>query len=219
MVQARIWNRDLAGAQAGVDELAALPRQPTWNPAAVHWLRGLLHEARGEHRQALAELGAASRANASELPLYQAHMLADHARLAGPGRDGEESLRRAEQIYRQLGATPYLARLATATETGPAPRASTQPASTVPPASAVPASRPDPLPPAFAVTEREHDVLTLLLNGMSYAQISRELYITQSTVGYHLGNLYAKAGVTTRHQLTELARAHPSSFGITMASA
>ena len=202
MVQARIWNRDLAGAQAGVDELAALPRQPTWNPAAVRWLRGLVHEARGEHRQALAELGAASRADASELPLYQAHMLADHARLAGPGQDGEESLCRAEQIYRRLGATPYLARLAA-----------------VPQGSPVPAARVSPLPPAFTVTEREHDVLTLLLNGMSYAQISRELYITQSTVGYHLGNLYAKAGVTTRHQLTELARAQPSSFGITMASA
>ncbi len=208
LIQARIWNRDLAGARAGVDELAAVPRQPGWLPAAVHWLRGLVHEAGGERRLALAELTAAVRADASELPLYQAHMLADHARLAGPGRDAEESLRRAEQIYRRLGAAPYLARLATVPDNGTFP----EPRST-------PAAGPSPLPPAFAVTEREHDVLTLLLNGMSYAQISRELFITQSTVGYHLGNLYAKAGVATRHQLTELARAHPGSFGITMASA
>ncbi len=208
LIQARIWNRDLAGAHAGVDELAAVPRRPGWLPAAVHWLRGLVHEAGGEHRLALAELTAAVRADASELPLYQAHMLADHARLAGPGRDAEESLRRAEQIYRRLGAVPYLARLATTAGAGPAPEP--RPA---------PEAGPSPLPPAFTVTDREHDVLTLLLNGMSYAQISRQLFITQSTVGYHLGNLYAKAGVTTRHQLTELARAYPGSFGITVTSA
>jgi DNA-binding CsgD family transcriptional regulator len=62
------------------------------------------------------------------------------------------------------------------------------------------------------MTERERDVLTLLLKGLSYAQISRELYITRSTVGYHLGNLYAKTGVTSRHQLIELARTHPAAF-------
>jgi len=135
-------------------------------------------------------------------------MLADHARRPGPGRDGEESLHRAEEIYRRLGAAPYLARLAAVPPPGSPP----------PPRAAAEARRPSPLPPAFAVTDREQDVLTLLLSGMSYAQISRELYITQSTVGYHLGNLYVKAGVSTRHQLTELARAHPSSFGISAAS-
>jgi DNA-binding CsgD family transcriptional regulator len=207
LVQAHIWIRDLAGARAGVEELVAMARQPTWLGAAVHWLSGLIHEASGAHSQALAELTAAVRADASELPLYRAHMLADHARLARSGRDAEESLREAEQIYRRLGAVPYLARLATVPDAGSGP----EPRSV--------AAGPSPLPPAFAVTEREHDVLTLLLSGMSYAQISRELFITQSTVGYHLGNLYAKAGVTTRHQLAELARAHPGEFGITVANA
>jgi DNA-binding CsgD family transcriptional regulator len=207
LVQAHIWIRDLAGARAGVEELVAMARQPTWLGAAVHWLSGLIHEASGAHSQALAELTAAVRADASELPLYRAHMLADHARLARSGRDAEESLREAEQIYRRLGAVPYLARLATVPDAGSGP----EPRSV--------AAGPSPLPPAFAVTEREHDVLTLLLSGMSYAQISRELFITQSTVGYHLGNLYAKAGVTTRHQLAELARAHPGPFGITVANA
>ncbi len=67
-----------------------------------------------------------------------------------------------------------------------------------------------------SLTEREQDVLTLLVTGMSYAQISRELFITQSTVGYHLGNIYGKAAVSSRHELTDLARKHPQLFGITV---
>jgi DNA-binding CsgD family transcriptional regulator len=49
---------------------------------------------------------------------------------------------------------------------------------------------------------------------MSYKQIARDLFITQSTVSYHLGNIYAKADVTSRHQLTQLAREDPGAFGL-----
>ena len=49
---------------------------------------------------------------------------------------------------------------------------------------------------------------------MSYTQIARTLFITQSTVSYHLGRIYAKANVKSRHQLTELVRSHPEAFGV-----
>ena len=65
-----------------------------------------------------------------------------------------------------------------------------------------------------ALTDRERDVLTLVTSGMSYAQISRDLFITRSTVGFHLSNIYAKTGVSSRHELSELVRrgsAGPSS--------
>jgi DNA-binding CsgD family transcriptional regulator len=42
---------------------------------------------------------------------------------------------------------------------------------------------------------------------MSYAQIARELFITRSTVGFHLSRIYAKTGTTSRHELSELVRA------------
>ena len=56
-------------------------------------------------------------------------------------------------------------------------------------------------------------MLTLVASGMSYAQIARELFVTQSTVGYHLSNIYRKAQVTSRHELTELVRRDPAGFG------
>ena len=57
-------------------------------------------------------------------------------------------------------------------------------------------------------------MLTLIASGMSYAQIARDLFVTQSTVGYHLSNIYRKAGVSSRHELTELVRSDPLGFGI-----
>lgn len=58
----------------------------------------------------------------------------------------------------------------------------------------------------LALTDRERDVAELAVYGFSYAQIARNLYVAQSTVGYHLSNIYAKCGVSSRHELTELVR-------------
>jgi DNA-binding CsgD family transcriptional regulator len=68
--------------------------------------------------------------------------------------------------------------------------------------------------PKLSLSDRERDVLTLVSAGMSYAQIARDLFITQSTVSYHLGNIYAKANVSSRHQLTALVRSDPTLFGL-----
>jgi DNA-binding CsgD family transcriptional regulator len=68
--------------------------------------------------------------------------------------------------------------------------------------------------PAIELSERERDVLTLVTAGMSYAQIARDLFITQSTVSFHLGRIYAKADVNSRHQLTQLVRDDPGLFGL-----
>jgi DNA-binding CsgD family transcriptional regulator len=39
-----------------------------------------------------------------------------------------------------------------------------------------------------------------------FAQIARELYVTRSTVAFHLSNAYAKTGTTSRHELVQLVR-------------
>lgn len=59
--------------------------------------------------------------------------------------------------------------------------------------------------PAFlsSLTDRERPIATLLLEGLSYAQIGRELFITRSTVSFHLTRIYAKTGTTSRHELEE----------------
>ncbi len=48
------------------------------------------------------------------------------------------------------------------------------------------------------ITEREVDVLRLLTRGMSNKEIARTLGISAKTVGRHIENLYAKAGVSSR---------------------
>ena len=59
------------------------------------------------------------------------------------------------------------------------------------------------------LTPREQDVLALVVTGLSYAQIARSLFVTQSTVGFHLSKLHAKFAVASRHELTALVRLQP----------
>jgi DNA-binding CsgD family transcriptional regulator len=170
-----------------------------WVPAASRWLEGLMQEQAGKTSSALALLAEASSQDVG-LPLYRAHMLIDRARVAGQagmGAEARESRSAAQQLYLRLGAQPYLQRRHDA------------------PVEERAAVRPSAV---FALTEREHDVLTLVASGMSYAQVSRELFITQSTVGYHLSNIYAKVGVRSRHELTAMYRRSPELFGLAVSA-
>jgi DNA-binding NarL/FixJ family response regulator len=48
------------------------------------------------------------------------------------------------------------------------------------------------------LTEREHDVLTLLAEGLTMRQIGRRLGISARTVETHVAKIYRKLGATTR---------------------
>lgn len=48
------------------------------------------------------------------------------------------------------------------------------------------------------LTEREREVLRLLADGLSNAAIGRRLYISESTVKFHIRNLIRKLGVSKR---------------------
>jgi DNA-binding CsgD family transcriptional regulator len=71
-----------------------------------------------------------------------------------------------------------------------------------------PAADPVPAPddPLAPLSDREREVAALLLEGLSYAQIAKELFVTRSTVAFHLSNVYAKTGTSTRHEFVQLAR-------------
>jgi DNA-binding NarL/FixJ family response regulator len=58
------------------------------------------------------------------------------------------------------------------------------------------------------LTEREVDVLRLLTKGMSNRQVARKLGISPKTVGRHVENLYAKAGVSSRAAAAVFAMEH-----------
>ena len=54
------------------------------------------------------------------------------------------------------------------------------------------------------LTKREHDVLKLLAQGLSYHDISQQLGIQRGTVQRHLHSIYAKMNVRTRAEATHL---------------
>jgi len=53
------------------------------------------------------------------------------------------------------------------------------------------------------LSEREQDICSLLLNGLSNASISKHLFIEESTVKKHLQNIYKKTNASSRFELTQ----------------
>ncbi|MDN5745455.1 MAG: response regulator transcription factor [Nocardioidaceae bacterium] len=51
-----------------------------------------------------------------------------------------------------------------------------------------------------ALSEREHDVLLLLAEGMNAAAIGRQLYFSESTAKTHIAHIYQKLGAANRAQ-------------------
>jgi DNA-binding NarL/FixJ family response regulator len=71
-----------------------------------------------------------------------------------------------------------------------------------------PAERFDYLAEADILTAREAEVMQLLQEGMTNAQIAHELSIGLETVRTHARNIYRKLGIKTRRDLASFAR-HP----------
>ncbi len=59
--------------------------------------------------------------------------------------------------------------------------------------------------PENELNKREREVLTLLVNGARNKQIASELFISTSTVEYHLSNIYIKLNVSNRTQAATAA--------------
>ncbi|MEU8900782.1 response regulator transcription factor [Nocardia sp. NPDC048505] len=62
---------------------------------------------------------------------------------------------------------------------------------------------------AFGLTQRESEVLTLVAEGRSNAEIASSLHVGVSTVKTHITNLMAKTGAGNRVRLASLARPGP----------
>ena len=61
--------------------------------------------------------------------------------------------------------------------------------------------------PAFAsLSQREREILALLTDGLSNAEIAERLAISEKTVRNHVSNLFDKLGVWTRAQAIVFAR-------------
>lgn len=99
----------------------------------------------------------------------------------GRRREGVAQLRRAAALL--TGAEPFLRRV----EADLA-------------AVGKPGSRRAPRSP-LDLTERERDVVALVVRGMTNREAAAELYVSDKAVEYHLGNVYAKLGIRSRREL------------------
>lgn len=58
------------------------------------------------------------------------------------------------------------------------------------------------------LTEREVDVLRLVAQGLTDAQIAQALVVSPRTVNAHLRSIYSKLGITSRNAATYFALEH-----------
>ena len=61
---------------------------------------------------------------------------------------------------------------------------------------------------AWGLTRRELEILTLVAEGHSNAQLARMLWVTEQTVKFHLSNIYRKLGVANRTEASRWAQVH-----------
>lgn len=101
-------------------------------------------------------------------------------RALGSRREAIEHLTRAREIFAGLRATPGESTCTTELR-----------------ACGLQSSPADPL----RLTPREEDVAALVVRGYTNKDVAAELYLTAKTVEYHLGNIYAKLGISNRREL------------------
>lgn len=65
-----------------------------------------------------------------------------------------------------------------------------------------------PPPPGHDLTEREQDVLALMVAGLNNTEIAEELVVSPSTIKSHVSNILAKLGVAGRTEAVAVAVRH-----------
>ncbi|MDI3341320.1 MAG: AAA family ATPase [Sphaerobacter sp.] len=186
---------DLAAARrraAGALEAASEPRQPLALLRA-HRLLGALDTAAQRHDEARSHLDAAlTLANACAARYEQALTLlalAEQRAAVRQRAEARELLGAACAILEPLGAAPALARARELAARLTASRAA------------------DRVYPA-GLTPREVEVLRLVAEGLTDAQVAARLFLSPRTVSQHLRSIYHKLGVSSRAAATRFALEH-----------
>ncbi|MFN2562245.1 MAG: AAA family ATPase [Jatrophihabitans sp.] len=113
--------------------------------------------------------------------------LAEALRATGRADEAAEQADLARTAAKTMGATPMLMELRALGTTGRRPAD-------------------DERSGLIALTDRERDVLSHLVEGRTNRQIAGTLYISEKTVSVHVSNILAKLGVRSRAEAAALAR-------------
>ena len=107
----------------------------------------------------------------------------------------------------QAGAIGYLLKDVSADELAQAIRAAQAGRATLSPeaAQALVHAASQPRTPGLDLTDREREVLTLMIDGLNNTQIAARLTVSPSTVKSHVSNILAKLGVASRTEAVTLA--------------
>ena len=110
----------------------------------------------------------------------------------------------------QAGAIGYLLKDLSADELAQAIRAAHAGRATLSPeaAQALIETTNQPPEPGLALTEREREVLALMVEGLNNTQIAARLTVSPSTIKSHVSNILSKLGVASRTEAVTLALRH-----------
>ncbi|HZZ97838.1 MAG TPA: LuxR C-terminal-related transcriptional regulator, partial [Jatrophihabitantaceae bacterium] len=173
------------GRRLGVEALAWSARlEAEW--AYLRWVAGIDAPTEDDHVAAWTRAIEAFRyGNETEMTRGRVR-LAEVLRAAGRGSEAAEQADLARASARVMRAQPMLDEIR---GLGTSPAASKQ------------------APSGFgALTDREREVLDLLVDARTNRQIASRLYISEKTVSVHVSNILAKLGVRSRAEAAALAR-------------